>query len=276
MLVREDEIDLSDKTIHIGEIYMRMVLCLYKKFTIRKGIPFERSNFIKAIVAIGKLALETLLSGNALLQKRDVVKEVGQDVFDYGLLIGHEDVDKLIRGETAYIFVTFPHRSLWEFLGSFFFVWMLDKGQELESLLGSDQEEAIFMSNPLFLKFCLWFCSDQNFVPFEKKEEVRQCLRNRCLKSIRSRVLNTIKTGRDYPALDFRAAYSSKDILWMEFLAGILLKCNTTSILVTDEENPLSWILSLMDTVMCIQRGQLFNYYCGNRILLNLKKGIRG
>ena len=228
---------------------MRMVRCLYKKFTIRKGISFERSNFVKAIEAIGKLALETLLSGNVLLRKRDVVKEVGQDVFDYGLLIGHEDADMLIRDETADIFVTFPHRSIQEFLGAFFFVCMLDTGRELESLLGSDREKAIFMTNPLFLKFCLWFCSDQNFVPFEKKEEVRQCLRNRCLKSMRSLMLDTIKTGRDYPALDFRAAHSSKDVHWMEFLAGILLKCNTTSILVTDEEDPLSWILSLMDTV---------------------------
>ena len=166
-------------------------------------------------------------------EKRDVVKEVGQDVFDYGLLIGHEDVDKLIRDETADIFVTFPHRSLWEFLGAFFFVRMLDKGQELESLLGSDPEKPIFMTNPLFLKFCLWLCSDQNFVRLERKEGVYQCLKNRCLKSIRSPVLDTKKTGRDYPALDFRAAYSSRDILWMEFLAGILLKCNTTSILLT-------------------------------------------
>ena len=250
---------------------MRMVRWLYRKFTIRKGISFERSNFVKAIEAIGKLALETLLSGNVLLRKRDVVKEVGQDVFDYGLLIGHEDADMLIRDETADIFVTFPHRSIQEFLGAFFFMCMLDTGRELKSLLGSDPEKAIFMTNPLFLKFCLWFCSDQNFIPFEKKKEVRQCLRNRCLKSIRSRVLNTINIGHDYPALHFREAYSSKDILWMEFLAGILLKCNTTSILATDEENPLSWILSLMDTVTCIQRGQLFNYYCGNRILLNLK-----
>ena len=31
LLVREDDIDLSNTTIHIGEIYMRMVRCLFKK-----------------------------------------------------------------------------------------------------------------------------------------------------------------------------------------------------------------------------------------------------
>ena len=37
-LVREDDIDLTDQTMHTGEIYTRMVRCLYKKFTIRKGL----------------------------------------------------------------------------------------------------------------------------------------------------------------------------------------------------------------------------------------------
>ena len=34
LLVREDNIDLSEKEISMGEIYFRMVQCLYKKFTI--------------------------------------------------------------------------------------------------------------------------------------------------------------------------------------------------------------------------------------------------
>ena len=40
MLAREDDIDLESKNIHVGEIYTRMVRCLYKKFSMRKGIPF--------------------------------------------------------------------------------------------------------------------------------------------------------------------------------------------------------------------------------------------
>ena len=66
LLVREDNIDLSDKTISVGEIYFRMVRCLYKKFTIRKGIEFETSSFFKVLESLGKFALDTLLSGNTL------------------------------------------------------------------------------------------------------------------------------------------------------------------------------------------------------------------
>ena len=41
LLVLEDDIDLSSHSITIGEIYQRMIRCLYKKFTIRKGIKYQ-------------------------------------------------------------------------------------------------------------------------------------------------------------------------------------------------------------------------------------------
>ena len=59
LLVREDpDIDLSDKRISIGEIYFRMVRCLYKKFTIRKGIEFEATSFLKSLISLGKIGSE--------------------------------------------------------------------------------------------------------------------------------------------------------------------------------------------------------------------------
>ena len=124
LLIREDDIDLTDQTIHTGEIYTRMVRCLYKKFTIRKGLEFKRDKFEQVLLKVGKLALHTLLTGNPLLRRSIVISELGKHAFDYGLLIGHEDF-RLIRDETADLFITFPHRSLQEFLGTFFFVLSL-------------------------------------------------------------------------------------------------------------------------------------------------------
>ena len=37
VLVKETDIDLSDSSINVGEIYWRMLICLYKKFTFREG-----------------------------------------------------------------------------------------------------------------------------------------------------------------------------------------------------------------------------------------------
>ena len=187
LLVREDQLDFSNKAIHTGDIYARMVGCLYRKYTIRKGIEFEIGTFKNVMTALGKLALRTLVSGDSLLERRRVIAEVGKEAFDYGLLIGHEDANRLLRNEAADIFVTFPHRSLVEFLGAFFFVQMLNKGENIESLLAvhtvrSCSIKPIFLRNPLFLRFCLWFLMtpDEAFSLPEK----RKCAQNPC--SIRS------------------------------------------------------------------------------------------
>ena len=272
LLVREDDFDLANNAIHVGEIYTRMVRCLYKKFTIRKEIHFENDNFIKAMAAIGKLALETLLSGNPLLRRSDVMNEVGKDAFDFGLLIGNEDAHRLIRDETADIFVTFPHRSLQEFLGAFYFVWMLAQGELLESLLGADSKP-IFMTNPLFLQFCLWFCADQDYFHFGNKDDVYQCLKSRCLKSMRQSVLNIALIARKYPALDIQTAYN-KDKLWLKFLGEILVDCDTTSILAVSIFDPLQWFLRSMGpalkTVTCLRQDGYLSYFYGNDVIVNL------
>ena len=96
LLAKEDYIDLSSTKIHAGEIYARMVQCLYKKYVIRKGLSLEFDKFQTSMIAIGNLALKTLLSGDPLLRGADVIREVSSDAFDFGLLIGHEDAHRLI------------------------------------------------------------------------------------------------------------------------------------------------------------------------------------
>ena len=66
------------------------------------------------------------------MKRTDVIQEVGPDAFDYGLLIGHEDF-RLIQDETADIYVTFPHRSIQEFLGAFYFICQIHKGSHIET-----------------------------------------------------------------------------------------------------------------------------------------------
>ena len=108
LLVREDEIDLSDDNINTGEIHTRMIRCLYKKFTIRTSTVYQYAEFVKVITAVGKIAFHTLLTGNPLFRRSKVIEDVGPNAFDYGLLIGHEDGQRLLRDETADILITFP------------------------------------------------------------------------------------------------------------------------------------------------------------------------
>ena len=111
------------------------------------------------------------------MTKEKVTRQVGSDAFDYGLLIGHEDAHSLIRDETADIMVTFPHMTIWEFLGSFYFVCRLSSGENLEAILGSDCNRPLFLTNPLFLQFVLWFLqSSDEYFTFERKQEAYDSL----------------------------------------------------------------------------------------------------
>ena len=56
-LVKEREIDLLDRNLEIGDLYYRMVKCLYTKYTLRKGINFEKTVFHEVLTSVGKLAL---------------------------------------------------------------------------------------------------------------------------------------------------------------------------------------------------------------------------
>ena len=193
ILSREEEIDLSIKTMGIGEIYTRMVRCLYKRFAIRRGTDFNNQSFMEIMRSIGKLAYKMLLSDNSLLKRSDVMRVVGGLAFEIGLLIGHEEF-RLIQNETADIFVTFPHRSIQEFLGAFYFMLMLSEEESFEcsenvsgkvskrtndSDVGTarslrsilSDHDSFILKNSLFFRLCLWFlCNEQTYLPFQNNQ----------------------------------------------------------------------------------------------------------
>ena len=249
LLVREDQLDFSNKAVHTGDIYARMIRCLYRKYTIRKGIAFENGTFISVIRSLGKLALRTLLSGDPLLKRSEVIAEVGEEAFDYGLLIGNEDAYRLLQNETADIFLTYPHRSLQEFLGAFYFILMLSEGRSIGSLIGDACQEPIFLRNPLFLHFCLWvlITSDEVFA-VKEKENVRKAL-----------VAFTV-TQIDNSHLDLRSHLPvvledtleniSGDKLLVGFLEDVLSSCERTESLVLRPQHPVDWVLSVMKSRM--------------------------
>ena len=84
-----------------------MIRCLYRKYLRRQKLEFCLNELVKLMKTLGKLAFESLLTGSALFRKSQILNVVGPSAFDYGLLIGHEDAEKLKRDETADIYVTF-------------------------------------------------------------------------------------------------------------------------------------------------------------------------
>ena len=237
LLVREDDIDLSDQTLTVGEIYTRMVRCLYKKFTMRKGIHYESGLFVKLLSCLGKLALETLLSGNPLLQRNDVIKAVGIYAFDYGLLIGHEDAHRLIRDETADIFVTFPHRSILEFLGAFYFVMNFDT---MSPLVQAAYHQ--YLNNPLFLQFCLWFMMrSEKYFCFPESRRTYESLNHYVARKIDDVNVDFIEIAQRFPALN--VVLKNQDEIALRMFENVLEKCDKIKHIVLTSEHPAISIL---------------------------------
>ena len=175
ILVRDDHTNLSK--IPLGEIYTRLLRCLYRKFTIRKGVEYQTAEFIRMLQGVGKIALKVLKFGNSM-NRSDVIQELGGDAFNYGLLIGRPR-SGIAADESGDISVTFLEKGMQDFLGAFFFTNMLDNGESLEELLGHNQENPVITSNPLFLQICLWLLKkSEGYFSFRNAENVSQQLQD--------------------------------------------------------------------------------------------------
>ena len=250
LLVRENEIDLSDNNTNTGEIYTRMIRCLYKKFTIRTNTEYQYAEFVKAITAIGKIAFHTLLTGNPLFRKSKVIEDVGPDAFGYGLLIGHEDGQRLIRDETADILITFPHRSIAEFLGAFYFIHALSKGESMYSLQG-DNSQPLFMTNPLFLSFCLWLVQhSEAYFTFENLDSVRHTVQGHILKRIDIPNLDFASIATRFPAIDIERLSQMKNTCGLNVFGDILSRCLNVRMLMLESSDSLDGVLECMRQVL--------------------------
>ena len=202
-----------------------MVKCLYKKYTLKKGIPYQERHLIQVMRSVGQLALRTLLSNNPVLEKSEVLRIAGDFVLDYGFLAGHRD----FSDPTADISVTYAHRSIEEFFGSFAFLQALAEGQSLDDILGSDCKKPIFMVNPLVLRFCLWF---QTKECFNFSRDIYQKLVLFAAERIDFRLLDTRLVEEMYPAMNINHPLRETYSLELNFLEHVLEKCHYVRVLI--------------------------------------------
>ena len=245
-LVNEKEIDISKKDTTLGEIYIRLVRCLYRKFTFRKGLQFQNQGFFELLQRLGKIAWETLISGKYSMQRQEI-EMIDEYVFDYGLIIGHEDY-RLRGSETADIFITFVHRTIQEFLGSFYFVYVLSKGQQSHSLLPHGCKEPIFLSNRLVLDFCIWFISNcSNLLPIAEIDKARKALKSFILQQIDFTQMDLHEISLLYPALVMPRSGYREYFLTSEFCVEVLKECKVVKELYLGAN---CWILKEMKTAL--------------------------
>ena len=243
ILVREKAVDLTNKTMPTGEIYTRMIQCLYKKFTLRRGIRYDDVEFTKVVGLVGKLAWESLLSGDPLFQRSRVEREVGKDAFDYGFLIGNED---LIGNVKADILITFAHRSIQEFFGAFFFVLQLIQEKDIDSIVDTENKDPIFMKNPLFLHFIFWFLSEKcgtDYLTLGNKQVACEILDSYIYHKIH-RHLGSRNITEKFPAIDFQRALQTKDNINIKHFGQILEQFHQMKYLTVVDNDVDVWILN--------------------------------
>ena len=175
------EIDLSQRVVSLGEIYTRLIRFLYRKFTVRKGIAFKQEEFEAVLASMGRLALKILATNTYHLQRGEVLEDIGEDCFEYGLIIGHEDF-RLLSDPTADVVVTFTHSSMQDFLGAFYFTCANDREIPLPVNYFSPLHK-----NALLFQFIQWLLSDicnKGFFKFSRRHIIYVWIRQKLVKSL--------------------------------------------------------------------------------------------
>ena len=241
ILVNSETIDLKRNNFSIGGIYTELIRCLYRRFTIRRGIQFEQIHFKDILKRVGKLAWIMLQSGNYWFLISEVIDIAGENAFEYGLFNVNQDFTCFIQ-ETTKVLITFPHDSIQQFLGSYYFVQMLNEGKSIQTLLHPDCKEPIFMRNPLFLTFCLWFLNDECL---QNRKYIEESLVSYIVERINFGQLDMTEITERFPIFqvsDFQMEY--RPIL--KFLEKVLSKSDNIEELTLNSTYPRGWLLDLI------------------------------
>ena len=219
VLVKDGMVDLNSASLSKGELYFSFVQFLYQKYASCNGITFKQNAFEDVVKKLAKLAWETLQTGNPFLTRNKVIAEVGKDAFKYGILIGHEDM-RLLSKIKADILVTFVHRTVQEFLGAFHFFQKLCEGERIPSLLDSSNQSIHFLSDHLFLHFCLW-CVSQKDILLANQALAYKTMTDYVLPKLDIVQLEIDVIGHIFPALDLRDGYCKNDRFVAKFFFDI-------------------------------------------------------
>ena len=228
ILVNTNELDLARDYVCLSEMYFRLVRCVYRKYCERIKLEFQESKFVDVLKRVGKVAWKMWKSGKGWAKKSEILKEVGEDAFEIGLLIGHRDY-RLSRDETADILITFPHQTILEFLGSYGFLHILNEGDSIESLFDNEQERYKVMQYLSFLQFCLSFlegsCGGEKL---KFRKSVYESIVTHCAKEINFEQMDMLDMGKLLPVFKVPFIHSDKNRPLLKFLQAILSKCDKT------------------------------------------------
>ena len=155
---------------------------------------------------------------------------------DLGLLIADSSDGSL----------NFPHSTVRVFFGALYFTLMLQEGKSVESLVGPDCEQPVFLMNPLFLYFCLGLLSDQNQLHLSRKEQIYQDLKGYVLRFVDYVQINLNDVRTAFPALAYCFGHKTQNQIGSKFLNDVILACQNIRVLVHSPDFVTDQILQSM------------------------------
>ena len=269
ILVNGDELDLHRRVVPVGEVYARLIRCVYRKYCVQNNLPFDSSKFEGMLRRVGKVAWSLLPYNQGCGKLSNILKDIGEDAFNIGLLIGHKDF-RLSGHETADVVVTFVHSTIQDFLGAFYFILSLNEGISMETLLGNGKKQQLFLKNRLFFQFCLWLlgdsCWDQYF-KFTERQRIYDSLVSYSALQLDILQLDVVEMAWIFPVLYITQSHPNEHTDSLKFLQKVLSGCHRT------RELYLSSISKYpADFTMCISEAFLPNVTLfGDRMVHKVK-----
>ena len=143
----------------------------------------------------------------------------------------------------------------------------LKKGKNLDSLRG-DYSEPLFVKNPLFFHFCLWFLYHSGaYFDFGNMDQECDVLQKYILHKLDTRSLIFQDIVRRYPAINIEEILEKKDKLRSQFFGNILSKCHNVRTLQLESSNSLDWVLkSVRQVLPCINYIAVRNLFVMSRV----------
>ena len=231
VLVNANELDLHRRVVPIGEVYARLIRCVYRKYCVQNSnLPSDSTKFEKMLKKVGKTAWSLLPYNQGYGKLSNIIKEIGEDVFKIGLLIGHKDY-RLFGHETADVVVTFVHSTIQDFLGAFYFILSLNEGIFIETLLGNGRKQQLFLKNRLFFQFCLWLLSDSclnQYIRFTERQRIYECLVSYATVQLNILQLDIVELSWVFPILYIPHSHGNQRTDSLEFLQKVLSGCHRT------------------------------------------------
>ena len=239
ILAQNKELDTFARNVTTGDIYLKLLRFLFRKYCMRRSIPFREETFREVLKRVGNLAFECLQTGNYLYTHKKIFNIIGDEAFEYGFLSGHEDF-RLLGDATADVFITFPHRLIEEFFGAFHFVFNDDTNTN--SVLEPNSLSSRFMINIYFLEFCL-FAVDYILTECKTETNVKEEMMMFVLDRVNVSQLDMSSIAQPFPVLSWYLAVLTNNKLVVKFLAELFSKCSKVRLLMLNVDNILHGVV---------------------------------